>query len=234
MAALQGDEPFPPLSDALGQPEGLLAIGGDLSTERLLEGYRHGIFPWFNSDDPILWWSPHPRMVLFPNELHISRSLHKRIKKPDHEVRFNSSFRQVMEACANVPRTGQTGTWIVPEMIEAYCELHRLGYAHSVEIWQGDAHHESGHETLVGGLYGVALGRVFFAESMFHRVTDASKLALVYLVRQLQASGIAMMDCQMHTPHLASLGAREISRDEFGLKLAELIQTPVTPVELNQ
>jgi leucyl/phenylalanyl-tRNA--protein transferase len=229
VAALQGDEPFPPLTDALQQPNGLLAIGGDLGAQRLLEAYRHGIFPWFSPGDPILWWSPHPRMVMFPDQLHISRSLYKRLKRPDYQVRFNTDFRQVMQACATVPRDGQAGTWIVPEMVEAYCELHRLGYAHSVEVWQGEAM----HETLVGGLYGVALGRAFFAESMFHLVTDASKIALVYLVRQLQVLGIGMMDCQMHTPHLASMGAREISRDEFSLKLSQLIQTHITPVELN-
>jgi leucyl/phenylalanyl-tRNA---protein transferase len=226
VAALQGDEPFPPLTDALQQPNGLLAIGGDLGAQRLLDAYRLGIFPWFSPGDPILWWSPHPRMVMFPDELHISRSLHKRLKKPDYEVRFDSGFRQVIHACATVPRDGQAGTWIVPEMVEAYCELHRLGYAHSVEVWQG--------QSLVGGLYGVALGRVFFAESMFHLVTDASKIALIYLVRQLQVLGIEMMDCQMHTSHLATLGAREISRDEFSLKLSQLIQTHITPVKLNQ
>ncbi len=230
VAALQGDQPFPPLTDALQQPNGLLAIGGDLSAQRLLEAYRLGIFPWFSPGEPILWWSPHPRMVMFPDQLHISRSLHKRLKKPDYEIRFNTDFRRVMQACATVPRDGQAGTWIVPEMVEAYCELHRLGYAHSVEVWQG----QGMHETLIGGLYGVALGRAFFAESMFHLVTDASKIALVYLVRQLQVLGIGMMDCQMHTPHLASLGAREISRDEFSLKLSQLIQMHITPVKLNQ
>jgi leucyl/phenylalanyl-tRNA--protein transferase len=224
VAALENDDPFPPLSTALEQPNGLLAIGGDLSVERLLSAYQRGIFPWFSPGDPILWWSPHPRMVMFPDELHISRSLQKRFKKTDYEIRCNSAFRQVMKACATVPRDGQAGTWIVPEMIEAYCELHRMGYAHSVEVWQGEA--------LVGGLYGVALGRVFFAESMFHLVTDASKIALIYLVRQLQVLGFGMMDCQMHTPHLASLGAREITRDAFSLKLAELIQTHITPVKL--
>lgn len=228
VAALEDDQPFPPLTDALQQPNGLLAIGGDLSAQRLLDAYRQGIFPWFSPGDPILWWSPHPRMVMFPDELHISRSLQKRLKKLDYEVRFNTDFRQVMQACATVPRDGQAGTWIVPEMVEAYCELHRLGYAHSVEVWQGQAM----HETLIGGIYGVALGRAFFAESMFHLVTDASKIALVYLVRQLQVLGIGMMDCQMHTPHLASLGAREISRDEFSFKLSQLIQTHITPVEL--
>ncbi len=226
MSALQDDQPFPPLADALQQPNGLLAIGGDLSVQRLLDAYRQGIFPWFSPGDPILWWSPHPRMVMFTDELHISRSLHKSLGRLDYEVRFNTDFRQVMRSCATVPRDGQSGTWIVPEMIEAYCELHRLGYAHSVEVWQGQA--------MVGGLYGVALGSAFFAESMFHLVTDASKIALVYLVRQLQVSGVSMMDCQMHTPHLASLGAREISREEFSLKLRQLIQTPITLLELSQ
>jgi leucyl/phenylalanyl-tRNA--protein transferase len=163
-------------------------------------------------------------MVLFPEELHISRSLQKRLQKPDHRITFNTDFRQVMHACATAPRDGQNGTWIVPEMVEAYCELHRLGYAHSVEVWSDEA--------LIGGLYGVALGRVFFGESMFHRATDASKIALVHLVQKLRVSKFGMLDCQMHTPHLASLGAREIARNEFSLRLSELIQNHITPVKL--
>lgn len=224
VAALQNNEPFPALADALKEPNGLLAVGGDLSVPRLLSAYQRGIFPWFSAGDPILWWSPHPRMVLFPEELHISRSLQKRFKKPEYQVKFNTDFQQVINACATIPRDGQKGTWILPEMVQAYCELHRLGYAHSVEIWQ--------QGTLVGGLYGVALGRVFFAESMFHIITDASKIALVYLVKRLQELGIGMVDCQLYTSHLASMGAREIGRDEFRAKLTELTQTLATPVKL--
>ncbi|MCE9551206.1 MAG: leucyl/phenylalanyl-tRNA--protein transferase [Betaproteobacteria bacterium] len=207
--ALEADQPFPPLEDALVDPNGLLAVGGELTANRLLEAYQHGIFPWFSEQDPVLWWSPDPRMVLFPEELKISKSLQKHLKHAD--VRLDTSFRTVMESCATIPRNGQNGTWILPQMIEAYCELHRLGYAHSVEVWQEGA--------LVGGLYGVALGRVFFGESMFHRATDASKIALVHLVKH----GYDMIDCQMYTPHLASLGAREIARQEFAEKLRELV-----------
>jgi leucyl/phenylalanyl-tRNA--protein transferase len=224
VAALQYNAPFPSPSAALEEPNGLLAVGGDLTVPRLLSAYQRGIFPWFSEGDPILWWSPHPRMVLFPNELHISRSLHKRLKKPEYQVTFDTGFRQVMNACATAPRDGQKGTWILPEMVEAYCELHRLGFAHSVEIWQ--------EEALVGGLYGVTLGRVFFAESMFHRVTDASKLALVCMVKRLQELGFGMVDCQLHTSHLASMGAREIGREEFCAKLTELTQDLATTVKL--
>lgn len=209
MLALVADQTFPPLERALQEPNGLLAVGGELSVERLLQGYALGIFPWFSEGDPILWWSPDPRMVLFPDELKISKSLQKRLKHA--EVRVDSDFRAVMQACAEAPRAGQNGTWILPEMIEAYCELHRLGHAHSVEVWQ--------ENELVGGLYGVGLGGVFFGESMFHRATDASKIALVHLARL----GYGMIDCQMHTPHLASLGAREITRREFAEKLRELV-----------
>lgn len=224
VAALQNDDPFPPLSFALKEPNGLLAVGGDLSVSRLLGAYQLGIFPWFSVGDPVLWWSPDPRMVLFPEELHISRSLHKRLKRQDYQISFNADFVQVINACAKIPRDGQNGTWIVPEMMQAYGDLHRLGYAHSVEVWVD--------RTLVGGVYGVALGKVFFAESMFHRVTDASKIALVHLVQRLQELGFGMVDCQMYTAHLASMGAREIAKDEFCTRLKELTQDIVTPVEL--
>lgn len=207
VTALDTHTPFPPLIAALKSPNGLLAIGGDLSPERLLQAYSQGIFPWFSAGEPILWWSPNPRMVLFPEELKVSRSLAKRLKRNDYEIRFDSAFREVMQACATAPRDGQNGTWIVPEMVEAYCRLHALGYAHSAETWIDGA--------LVGGLYGVKIGRMFYGESMFHHVTDTSKLAFVHLVRHLQASGVGMIDCQMHTPHLVSLGAREIPRDRF-------------------
>lgn len=207
--------PFPPLRAALREPNGLLAIGGDLSRERLLEAYRHGVFPWYNRGQPVFWWSPDPRMVLFPDEIKISRSLSRRLKKDDHEVRFDTAFRAVMESCAGTPRIDQDGTWIVPEMVEAYCDLHEQGYAHSVETWVDGK--------LAGGLYGVAIGGMFYGESMFHHATDASKIALVHLVRRLSGQGCGMIDCQMHTPHLASLGAREIPRDDFAVRLAELV-----------
>ncbi|MFA5824646.1 MAG: leucyl/phenylalanyl-tRNA--protein transferase, partial [Gallionellaceae bacterium] len=203
---IQDTQPFPPVELALDQPNGLLAAGGDLSPERILEAYRHGIFPWFNADDPILWWSPDPRMVLFPAEFKISNSLHKTLRKGDYEVRTDTAFEQVMRACA-APREGQDGTWILEEMIAAYCELHRMGYAHSVETWMDGE--------LVGGLYGMAIGAMFYGESMFCHKTDASKIALAYLARELEHQGFGMIDCQMNTPHLASLGAREIPRDEF-------------------
>jgi len=219
VAALDHDTPFPPLAAALQDPNGLLAIGGDLSAERLLDSYRRGIFPWFNAGDPLLWWSPDPRMVLFPEELKISRSLAKRLKRKDYEIRYDSAFRQVMQACSGTPRPGQYGTWIVDEIVEAYCRLHALGHAHSVETWINGE--------LVGGLYGVRIGRMFYGESMFHRVTDASKIAFVHLVQDLQSQGVGMIDCQMKTGHLASLGAREIPRVEFARRLAELLPAPL-------
>ena len=214
---IEGDSTFPPVELALSQPNGLLAVGGDLSPERVLEAYRNGIFPWFSEGDPILWWSPNPRMVLFPTEFKISHSLRKILHKNDHEVRFDSAFEQVMRACAS-PRDGQAGTWILEEMIEAYCELHRRGYAHSVETWiDGE---------LVGGLYGMALGKMFYGESMFSRRSNASKIALAHLAKQLESWNYGMIDCQMNTPHLASLGAREIPREEFIVRLQELIRYP--------
>ena len=210
--------PFPPVETALAEPDGLLAAGADLSAERLLAAYRQGIFPWFNEGQPILWWSPDPRMVLFPAELHVSRSLNKRLKKQDYEIRFDTAFREVVKACASVPRAGQDGTWITADMLAAYCNLHELGYAHSVETWMDGK--------LAGAIYGVAIGRMFYGESMFHRVTDASKIALVHLMRHLEKHGFGMMDCQMKTEHLASLGAREIPRIEFLRRLEELVNSP--------
>lgn len=201
---------FPPVENALREPNGLLAVGGDLSPERLLEAYSKGIFPWFNADEPILWWSPNPRMVLFPEEIKISRSLRKTLKKNHYQIRTDGSFTQVMHACAS-PRKGQAGTWIHPEMIAAYTALHDMGLAHCVETWMDDE--------LVGGLYGVALGQVFFGESMFSCVPDASKIALVHLAKQLQRWEFGLIDCQVKTGHLTSLGAREISRCEFSQQL---------------
>lgn len=214
---LNPNDPFPPLESALREPNGLLAAGGDLSPQQLIEAYSRGIFPWFNPGEPVLWWSPDPRMVLFPGELKVSRSLRKTLKKRDYEVRVDTAFRQVMKACA-APRDGHGGTWITPAMIDAYTELHRLGLAHSVETWM--------EGKLVGGLYGVSLGRMFYGESMFSLATDASKIAFVHLVRQLERWGFGMIDCQMKTAHLASLGAREIPRAEFSQKLSELVNFP--------
>ena len=214
---LRGGEPFPPISKALASPNGLLCAGGDLSPGRLVEAYRHGIFPWYSQGDPILWWSPDPRMVLFPDELRISRSLRKTLARGAYETRVDSAFRDVIEACA-APRGPDGGTWIVPEMIEAYVRLHERGFAHSVESWR--------EGELAGGLYGVALGKVFFGESMFARATDASKVAFVRLVERLRADGCRVIDCQQATAHLASLGAREIPRAAFTQLLRESIQYP--------
>ncbi|SCY46848.1 leucyl/phenylalanyl-tRNA--protein transferase [Nitrosospira sp. Nsp13] len=205
---------FPPLDTALLKPSGLLAAGGDLSPQRLIEAYRRGIFPWFNEGEPILWWSPDPRMVLFPGELKISRSLRKTLKKDNYEIRVDNAFSEVMQACA-APRGEQPGTWIHAEMISAYTALHEMGVAHSVEVWM--------RGELMGGLYGVSQGKVFFGESMFSRIPDTSKIAFVHLVKQLERWGFHMIDCQMKTTHLASLGGREISREEFGQKLKELV-----------
>lgn len=204
---------FPPLSQALLEPNGLLAAGGDLSPSRLLAAYRQGIFPWFMPGEPILWWSPSPRMVLFPNELHIHRSLAKVIRNKAYRITFDTAFRDVMAGCA-APRGEQAGTWISDDMIEAYVALHHAGYAHSFECWHEDE--------LVGGLYGMAIGKMFYGESMFARQADASKITFVHAVQWLAAQGFGLIDCQMHTEHLARFGAREISRDEFMQQLTEL------------
>jgi leucyl/phenylalanyl-tRNA--protein transferase len=215
---LEADDPFPPVAKALKRPNGLLAAGGDLGVERLLDAYRHGIFPWYGEGEPVLWWSPDPRMVLVPGELRISRSLAKTLRNRAYEVRLDSAFRAVMQACAQ-PREGQAGTWITAEMIEAYCRLHAAGWAHSVETWiDGE---------LAGGLYGVAIGRMFYGESMFTRVRDASKIALVHLVQHLEHQQFQLIDCQMATTHLASLGAREIPRARFARLVTELVHYAV-------
>lgn len=214
------DDPFPPVRRALREPNGLLAAGADLSVPRLLAAYRQGIFPWFGEGEPILWWSPDPRMVLFPGELRVTRSLAKTLRNRPYEIRFDADFRAVMQGCA-APRPGQAGTWITDTMIDAYCDLHEAGWAHSVETWiDGE---------LAGGLYGVAIGRMFFGESMFSRRTDASKIALVHLVRRLETAGTEMIDCQMRTDHLASFGAREIPRREFSARVAELVHSSALP-----
>lgn len=216
VTALEHDTTFPPVENALVEPNGLLAIGAEVSAERLLAAYRLGIFPWFSPGDPVLWWSPDPRMVLFPHELKVSRSLSKRLKKKDYEIRFNSAFEQVVRLCAETGRKGQNGTWITESIIQGYCALASMGKAMSVETWMEDQ--------LVGGLYGVKLGRMFYGESMFYHRTDASKLAFVHLVYYLQESGTGMIDCQMKTSHLATFGAREIPRSEFIDKLSMLIE----------
>ena len=210
---------FPALTQALDEPNGLLALGGCLSSQRLLNAYRHGVFPWFNPGEPILWWSPDPRLVLFPEQLLISRSLHKTLRKNPFEIRFDSAFEQVITACA-APRTYSSGTWITDEMQQAYLDLHRSGVAHSCEAW-----HEN---ELVGGLYGLTIGKVFFGESMFHRKTDASKVAFVHLVRHLQSWGYELIDCQVSSEHLLSLGAEEIPRNRFAELLDQLCEQTVS------
>ena len=208
---------FPPVEQA--SPEGLLAVGGDLRPERLLEAYRHGIFPWYSNHQPILWWSPDPRTVLFPERLHISRSLKRSLRPGMFSVTLDTCFRDVMQHCAEPrPQYPDGGTWITAEMLEAYTRLHEQGYAHSVETWKGGQ--------LVGGLYGVALGGAFFAESMFTRVSDASKVALVSLVRQLQTWGFRLIDCQQSSPHVTALGAESIPRREFLNHLATALALP--------
>lgn len=212
---------FPPLATALRDPNGLLAVGGDLAPERLLAAYRRGIFPWYSPGEPILWWSPDPRMVLFPAEFKVSRSLGRTLRRGGYEVRLDTAFAQVIAACAQTPRRNQHGTWIVPEMQAAYRRLHELGLAHSVETWVDGE--------LVGGLYGIALGRMFYGESMFSWRSDASKIAVAHLARYLERLGFGMVDCQMHTAHLASLGAREIPRDDFIARLESLVAAGPAP-----
>lgn len=192
----------------LAGPEGLLAVGGDLNTGRLLAAYQHGIFPWYSEDQPILWWSPDPRAVLLPDKLKISRSLSKTIRKNIFRMTLDQQFERVIQACANTRRGNtETGTWITPEMMNAYIKLHETGYAHSVEVWYDDK--------LVGGLYGIALGKAFFGESMFSHMTDASKVGFCFLVRQLDRWGYHFIDCQVESAHLASLGAEPTPRNQF-------------------
>jgi len=218
---LTSDADFPPPELALREPNGLLCAGGDLSPQRLLAAYRAGIFPWFSAGDPVLWWSPDPRMVLFPHEFRISRSLRRTLRSGRFEVRLDTAFSDVIRACAETPRPGQNGTWITQAMQDAYRRLFELGFAHSVETWLDDQ--------LVGGLYGIAIGRMFYGESMFSRQSDASKVAAAYLARHLAAKDFGMIDCQMNTPHLASLGAREIPRSEFLDALRALTAAPAAP-----
>jgi len=213
---LLGDEAFPDPSRAAA--DGLVAVGGDLAPERLLDAYRRGIFPWYEQGQPILWYSPDPRFVLRAGDLRISRSLRRRLADRPYEVRLDTAFRSVIEACAATPRPGQGGTWITDDMVRAYTELHRLGWAHSAEAWLDGR--------LVGGLYGVSIGGLFCGESMFAWADDASKIAFVALVRQLQRWGIETIDCQVPTDHLARFGARPWPRREFLRVIAELAARP--------
>jgi len=212
--------PFPDVEFAESEPNGLLAIGGDLSDERLINAYRRGIFPWYSEGQPILWWSPDPRTVIFPDELKVSRSLRKTNRKQIFQVTMDHAFGQVVSACA-APRPDQDGTWLLPEMQLSYLSLHKAGVAHSIEVWHKGA--------LVGGLYGVALGKVFFGESMFSRETDASKIALVHLVNIARQWDFRLIDCQVYSGHLISLGAREISRQDFNRHLQQWVNQPDKP-----
>jgi leucyl/phenylalanyl-tRNA--protein transferase len=217
---LERDDPFPSPESALKNPNGLLCAGADLSAGRLLDAYRHGIFPWYSGGEPILWWSPNPRMVLFCDELKVSRSLAKSARNKGYEVTLDTCFEKVLLNCSKT-RKDMAGTWLGPDMRKAYLALHRAGHAHSFETWQ--------EGKLVGGLYGVAIGRAFFGESMFSTATDASKVALVALVEELRRRGLPMIDCQQRTPLLASLGAREIPRRLFLRRVAALVHYPEQP-----
>ena len=212
---LDPDRPdFPPLSAALRVPNGLLAVGGDLRTERLLAAYQAGIFPWYEAPQPILWWSPAPRAVLQPSQVHVSRSLRKTLKRGEFRVSFDTAFRRVISGCASLSQT-RTGTWITREMMNAYIHMHELGGAHSAEVWRD--------QTLVGGLYGMGIGRMFYGESMFSRESNASKVALVSLCRKLEALRVELVDCQVGNPHLYSMGAQDIPRQAFIEHLERLI-----------
>jgi len=214
---LEPDDPLPPISSALRRPNGLLAAGGGLSSARLVDAYSRGCFPWFNEGEPVLWWSPDPRMVLLPDELHVSKSLARHVRHGGFEIRADTAFAEVIAGCAQ-PRRGQDGTWISPSIVEAYVALHAEGIAHSIETWIDGA--------LAGGLYGLAIGGAFFGESMFARATDASKLAFVHAVGQLRRWGVGLIDCQMSTAHLAGFGAREVPRSVFLQRIAQLVSRP--------
>lgn len=206
--------PFPPTGEALEHPNGLLAAGGDLSPRRLLTAYRHGIFPWYTEGGPILWWSPAPRCVIYPSKVHLSRRTRRRFNSGGYLLTVDAAFREVISACSE-PREQEEGTWITAEMEEAYTRLHDLGHAHSLEVWLDGE--------LVGGIYGLGLGAVFFGESMFNRATDGSKIALVALCRLLDACGIGLLDCQVGNPHLFSMGAEHLSRASFESGLSALL-----------
>ena len=222
MASLPRTYTFPPLEAA--SPEGLLAVGGDLNPDRLLSAYRQGVFPWFSDGQPILWWSPNPRAILYPADLHISRSLRKSLRTQGFAVTADRAFDDVIQRCAE-SRNAREGTWITSGMQEAYCTLHRMGYAHSVETWQNGQ--------LVGGLYGLAIGKAFFGESMFSQITDASKTALVALSVSLTASGYHFIDCQVVSEHLNSLGAKAVPRYRFSSELKQAVETPVNETPWN-
>ena len=203
---------FPPIESA--DADGLLAVGGNLNYETLITAYKLGIFPWYSENEPILWWCPDPRFVLFPREMHVSRSMDKIFRKNQFEFKINSDFREVIRQCRTTPRKDQDGTWITPEIETAYIQLYELGYAHSAEAWQDNL--------LVGGIYGVRLGKVFFGESMFSKKSNASKFAFINLVRNLKADGLELVDCQVYSAHLETLGARMITRSAFREKLDTL------------
>ena len=209
VAWLSPDDPhdsFPAVNAALSEPDGLLAAGGDLSPDRLLIAYRQGIFPWYEEGQPLLWWSPDPRCVFLPGDFHLARRMKQEFRKTDAEIRVNTAFTDVVRACAGPRRSGQ-GTWITPDMLVAYEQLHRLGWAHSVEVWRSDK--------LCGGLYGLAIGKAFFGESMFSKSSNASKMALLYLAERLNSGDFKILDCQIHSAHLSGLGARVVPRPEF-------------------
>lgn len=205
---------FPPVDEILDDPAGLLAAGGDLSPQRLLHAYQKGIFPWFEDGQPILWWSPSPRTVVFPDKLHISRSLKKALRQQRYDITCNQDFEGVIRACSE-SRAHLEGTWITEDMIDAYLRLHHLGHAHSIEAWQAIPASEGGGHTLVGGLYGIGIGRIFFGESMFSYASDASKMAFAHLAKQLQQWDFAAIDCQMPSDHLFTLGAEEIDSAQW-------------------
>lgn len=209
---LQPEQAFPGLESALAEPNGLLAVGGCLSPRRLVNAYRHGVFPWFSPGEPILWWSPNPRLVLFPEHLHISGSLRKTLRRQTFQLSIDQAFERVIDACA-APRSQQPGTWITEDMRHAYLQLHHLGIAHSVESWLDGQ--------LIGGLYGIAIGKVFFGESMFYRATDASKVAMAHLATKLLEWDYRLIDCQVSSNHLLSLGAQEMPRREFAKRLQD-------------
>ncbi|MEO1448089.1 MAG: leucyl/phenylalanyl-tRNA--protein transferase [Bacteroidota bacterium] len=207
---------FPPAH--LANPDGILAVGGDLQAERLLLAYENGIFPWYDEEDPIIWWAPDPRFVLFPADLKVSKSMRQVLRRETFRMSFDQDFPAVIRQCQKTPRPGQRGTWITDAMQQAYIDLHEMGFAHSVEVWQD--------ELLVGGLYGVSLGNSFFGESMFAHVSNASKAGFITLVRRLEQEGFQLIDCQVYTKHLESLGAKEIPREQFMRQLAESLNNP--------
>lgn len=221
---LSPDDPpdsFPPVNVALREPDGLLAAGGNLSADRLLYAYRHGIFPWYDEGQPLLWWSPDPRCVFMPGDYHLSRRLRQELRHSTAEIRINSAFTRVIQACAG-PRRSEQGTWITSDMIIAYEQLHQLGWAHSIEVWQS--------EELSGGLYGLAIGKAFFGESMFSDTSNASKIALLYMAQRLSAGEFEILDCQVNSSHLLGLGARIMPRSEFTLNLKTACD-PATPFD---